>query len=35
MRAKSHPVRLNVASRLALLPMAITVICVYLGSSGK
>ena len=32
MRAKSHPVRLNVASRLALLPMAITVICVYLGS---
>lgn len=32
MRAKSHPVRLNVASRLALIPMAITVICVYLGS---
>ena len=32
MRAKSHPRRMNVASRLALIPMAITVICVYLGS---
>lgn len=32
MRAKSHPRRLNVASRLALIPMAVTVICVYLGS---